>query len=328
MSGIGDGISWSWSMLCLGIVLALPSAIVVPFDPAFGLALAVGTIPAAVNRLAPRRSGRWSTIVVGGLAGLALFLGSLLRQVPIVAVIVLFAVGVVAPLWAGRRRLGALVMALALPVMGIGLSVSSPGGGIAIGGLMLAGSLYAWAVSLLWPERPAPTPVPRSSAPWRTELRYGILLGCAGAIAAATAFLLQLQHVGWVTGACLLVMRPTRSMLFIRSLGRAVSVLVGALLAALFALVSPSPGMVAIAVILVLSGATATQGSRCYITPGFSTFLALSLILTSEGGSPVGRFNERTLETLLGVGIALVFGWAVPQTTKTLRHRIRTRNGR
>jgi hypothetical protein len=299
-------------MFGFGVVLAVPPATIAFLDSTLAFAMAVGMIPAAVIRMAPNRSRRWVTVIMGGSAAASMVLGSLLHQVPVLAVVVLLLLGFVAPLWAARSRVGGLVMALVLPLTGVGLSVPSVGAGLAIASLMLGGAAYAWVVSLLWPERPeSPRPAPAVSSR-RDQLVYGVLLGSAGAVAATTAFVLGMEHVGWVTGARLLVMRPTRAMLFRRSAGRALSVLVGAFLAAVFAEWSPTVAVSAVAIVLAVAAATATQGSYWYVTPGFTTFLALSLILSTGAGTPVGRFNERVGETLLGVGIALVFGWAVP----------------
>ncbi|MDN4613181.1 FUSC family protein [Leifsonia sp. F6_8S_P_1B] len=307
-----NGLSWSWSLFLLGLVLALPAAVATPFDPSIGLGLAIGVIPAAANRLAPRRAGRWVTVLVGIVAAAAMTFGASLTRTPVLAVVAIFVIGLVAPLWATRSRAGALVVSLALPLTGIGLSFSSVGTTAVLGLLMIGGSVYAWLVSLAWPQRLPPV---RQQAPppgSRAALSYGVLLGCAGALAATTGYLLHLEHVGWVTGACLLVMRPTRSLLFLRTIGRAVSVTLGAFAAAAFSAWGPPDLVLAIAVVLVLGAATATHDSRWYVTPGFTTFIALSLILQGNGESPAGRFNERTLETLLGVGIALIFGWLVP----------------
>lgn len=316
-----NGVSWSWSLFLLGIVLALPAVVVTPFDPSFGLALAVGVIPAAANRLAPQRARRWVTVLVGVIAAASMTFGALLTRTPWLAVTAILVLGLLAPLWATRSRAGALVVALALPLTGIGLSFTSPSAALGLGALMIAGSVYAWIVSLAWPQHvpPARAPAPPTTA--RAALGYGILLGCAGASAATIGYLLHLEHVGWVTGACLLVMRPTRSMLFLRTIGRAASVTIGALAAAGFAALSPPSAILAAAILLVLGAATATHDSRWYVTPGFTTFLALSLILHGAGESPAGRFNERTLETLLGVSIALVFGWLIPAAVGMVGHR-------
>lgn len=315
------GVAWSWSLFLLGVLLGLPAAIVAVFDAAMGFALAVGVIPAAVNHLAPRRAGRWSAVVVGAAAGASMVLGSFLTQTPAVAVAFLFTLGFVSPLWANRSRVGGLVVALCLPLTGVGLSFDDTTGAIAFAGLIVAGSIYAWLISLVWPERPLPV----ASVPPHTEseLVYGILLGSAGALAALLGYLMHLEHVGWATGACLLVMRPDRSMLFLRGVGRALSVVVGALAAALVALWAPPSVALASLILLVVAAATATQSSRWYIVPGFTTFLALSMIIQTSSSGPFARFTERTWETLLGIAIALLFGWAIPAVLRMRTQSLR-----
>ncbi|MCT9819217.1 FUSC family protein [Microbacterium sp. W1N] len=317
------GMAWSWRLFGLGVVFAVPAAVVALWQPGFGLAVAVGTVPAAINRLAPLRSARVSVVVVGVGAGLSLVAGALLTQVPAVAVAVLFLLGPAAALGARTGRLGAMALALGLPLVGIGLSISDVATALALGGVMAVASVYAWLVSLLWPAEdpepesaPAPPPLGR-----RAALAYGILLGTAGALAAGIGYALGLEHVGWATGACLLVMRPHRSLLFSRSIGRALSVLVGALAAALFALAAPQPWAIAAACMLVLAAATATQRSRWYVAPGFTTFLALSMIMHQPGQSPAVSFQERVGETLLGVALALLFGWGLPAALTRLVRR-------
>ena len=109
------------------------------------------------------------------------------------------------------------------------------------------------------------------------------------------------------------VMRPARNQLVLRSIGRAASVLIGALAAAALAAIAPAALVVGVVVGIALGALTATTASRWYVAPGFTTFVALTLIIHAETGvSPGDRFIERTLETLLGVGLALLFGAAVP----------------
>jgi uncharacterized membrane protein YccC len=93
-------------------------------------------------------------------------------------------------------------------------------------------------------------------------LGYGCLLGAAGGSAAAIGFAADLEHVGWATAAALLVMRPGRDALVLRSIGRATSVLVGATLGGLFMVTEPAAGAVAVAVLAALCGLSGTQPSR------------------------------------------------------------------
>ncbi len=146
----------------------------------------------------------------------------------------------------------------------------------------------------------------------RALLIYGILLGAAAGTAAAIGFATGVEHVGWATGAVLLVMRPVRGQLVLRSVGRAASVLIGALAAAGFALLSPSGAVIGLAIGVVLGCLGAVQESRWYVAPAFTTFLVLTLLLSTSAESPTARFLERTLETFLGVALALFFGALVP----------------
>jgi hypothetical protein len=62
----------------------------------------------------------------------------------------------------------------------------------------------------------------------------------------------------------------------------------------------------------ILAGAGGTHRSRWYVTSAFTTFLVFLLLLYSDPQDAASRFNERVLETLLGVGIAYVYGLGLP----------------
>ncbi|MDF2507214.1 MAG: hypothetical protein K0Q52_1073 [Microbacterium sp.] len=320
------GLTWRWSRFALGVAFALPAVVVTPFSSTLGLALAVGVLPAAAFRLPPRRRGRAVILLVGTLSAVGLLVGSLLATVPAVAVVGVFVSAVLACINAAHGRVAQLVLVLVLPMIGIGLSFSWSPAAVGLSACIVVGTLYAWLVSLLWPERdeppPAPTPVPRR----RAMLVYGLLLGTAAAIAAAMGFLLDLEHVGWATAAVLLVMRPVRGQLIARSIGRAISVLVGALAAAAFALLAPGDLLIGMVIGVVVGALCASQESRWYVAPGFTTFIALTFILVSSSGAPGARFLERAGETLLGVGLALFFGAAVPSLLSLLSRRRRSRS--
>ncbi|MFF1541160.1 FUSC family protein [Microbacterium sp. NPDC058269] len=312
------GLIWRWPRFGLGLLFAVPAIVVAPLDLSLALAFGIGVVPAAAFGLPPRRRGRAVIPFVGALSALGLLVGSLLSEWPAVAVIALFGLAVLASLNATRSRGGQLILALALPMTGIGLSFSWSPVTVAFAACIVVGSIYAWILTLLWPERDEqprpPAPVPRG----RAMLIYGVLLGTAAAAAATLGFLLDLEHVGWATGAALLVMRPVRGQLIARSIGRALSVLIGALAAAALAVLSPADVVVGIIVGLVIGAVCAVQESRWYIVPGFTTFLALTLIMTTSPEPPGERFVERALETLIGVGLALFFGAVVPSLVSIL----------
>jgi hypothetical protein len=320
-AGRGPDIAWHWSFFLLGAIYALPSMIVIPFSPVIGLGLAVGVLPVAAFNLPGYRSGRRAILLVGSVSGVCFVLGSLLTQQPVVAVVAMFLLGVGFALWARRTPAGRLAMALCLPLIGIGLSFDDVALAAAVAGVMVLGAAYAWGVSMLWPEHQIPLPV-RDSEPTRDEmLLYGALLGGAAAVAAGLGYALGLDHVGWATGAALLVMRPVREQLILRSVGRASSVVVGAFGAAVFALLTPTPLATSLVVGAVIAALSATQTSRWYIAPAFTTFVALTLILQAPGERPGARFLERTIETAIGVGVALVFGALVPALIRSIRRR-------
>jgi hypothetical protein len=119
-------------------------------------------------------------------------------------------------------------MTLSLPMVGVGLSYSDLGKGTGAAGIMVLGSVFQCLVSMCWPERTAAATQSPSLATTGPTLGYGIRLGAAGATAAAIGFLLDLEHVGWVCAAALLVMRPAAEMQRLRSIGRILSVATGA----------------------------------------------------------------------------------------------------
>ncbi len=310
------GLSWDWVDAALGASYALPAALVALDDPARGLALAVGVLPAAILGLPAKRRGRLALIALGVLTGVPMLVGGILAGVPVVAVIAIGLLGVGAALLAARSRVGQIAMVLSLPMVAVGLSYSDVGKAAGLAALMVAGSIFACAVSMLWPERQRPPERPPATAP---TLEYGIRLGAAGASAAAIGFILGLEHVGWACAAALLVMRPAADMQRLRSVGRILAVAVGALLAVWFVRLQPDAGGYALAALAAVAAAAGTHRSRWYVTAGFTTFLVFLLLLHSDPGSADSRFAERLLETALGVGIAYLFGLALPRWGRALR---------
>jgi hypothetical protein len=302
-------LAWSWDDALLGAAYALPAAIVALGDPAHGLALSVGVLPASILGLTPRRRGRVVVIAAGALTGVPMLIGGLLAGVPVLAVaaIAALAIGAVA-LARVRPRLGRIAMVLALPMVGVGLSYSDVGEAAGLAGLMVLGSIYACAVSLLWPDRPSP---PRPAEP-PPALEYGFRLAAAAACAATLGFVFDLEHVGWATAAALLVMRPAGEMQRLRSVGRLVAVAVGGLAAVALVHRGPADAWYALAIVATMAAAAATHRSHWYVTPAFTTFLVFLLLLHASPGDSRWRFNERLLETAIGVGLAYLFGLLLP----------------
>jgi fusaric acid resistance family protein len=275
------------------------------------VALAVGVLPAAVAELAPTRRARLRLPVLGVLTGLPLFAGGVLSGSPPLAVAAVGTLGVAAAALARRSRMGVLAMTLSLPLFGVGLSYSELGESAATATLIVAGSAFACAVSMLWPQRARATGTPRAPGAPPTAA-YGVRLGAAGATAAAIGFLLDLEHVGWACAAALLVMRPSAEMQRLRSAGRILAVTAGALAGVALTRLGPPDAWYSLAALAAVAGAAATSGSRWYVTSAFTTFLVFLLLLHTEPEAAGARFAERLGETLLGVGIAYAYGLLLP----------------
>ena len=307
------GVTWSWERALVGAAYAVPAAAVTLRDPATGIPLAVGVLPAAIIPMPPRRRGRIVILAIGVLAGAALFLGGVLAHLPSpVAALLLWAAVIGAAATSSLRPVGNLVLVLCAPLVGAGMSYDDYGSSAATFALLSAGAAYAWLVSLLWPDRDAPPRTPPALPPLRTMLGYGARMGFAAAVAYLVASALALDHPGWAPAACLLVARPQVDLLQIRGVGRVLSVAAGATLAALVLDADPPNATYAVLVVGVLGAAAATVGSRWYITSAFTTFFVFLMLLRGTTGETAAKFNERVGETLLGVALAFLFAWAVP----------------
>ncbi|MGF6822655.1 hypothetical protein M2317_001562 [Microbacterium sp. ZKA21] len=313
------GLTWSWSRFALGAVFALPGILVAPFSPTVGVALAVGVLPAAAYGLPARRSRRAILPLVGLLSAAGFLLGSLLTHLPVVAVVSLLLLSFLASLSTARWRVGRLLLALVLPMVGFGLSFPNTSTTGVLAAFVIAGSVYAWLVSLLWPERADPLPPAPKTARGSDLVAYGILLGLASATAATMGYVYGLEQVGWAAGTVLLVMRPVRGQVILRSVGRAASVFIGAIAAICFALSEPGGMLVGLLIALAVGAMGAMQESRWYVAPAFTTLIVLTLMLTTSSAAPGEQFIARTSETLLGIGLALAFGAAIPSLYAYLR---------
>jgi hypothetical protein len=302
---------WDWPAAVLAGAYALPSAVVVLNNPQRGFALAVGVLPGAIVGVLPTRRARLVIVVLGACIGVPIFVGGLLSGVPVLAVAAILGLGIGSALLAGRFRSGTLAMNLSLPMVGVGLSYCA-GKAAGAAGLIVVGSVCACAISMLVPEQRRASPRARPRPAAGPTLDYGIRLGAAGATAAAIGFLLDLDHVGWACAAALLVMRPAAEMQRLRSVGRIVAVFLGAVAAVALVHAGLTAAVYSLAVLGALAGAGGLHGSRWYVVPAFTTFLVFLLLLYSHPQDAASRFGERVLETLLGVGIAYLYGLVLP----------------
>lgn len=311
-------VAWSWRNVGFGAVLAAPAAITALFDPSSGLPLAVGVLPAAALGLRSTRGERMMVALVGAVAAVSIFLGSIVAGQPVLAVVMVFALCVAVAVAASdpRRRLAPVMLMLGLPLYGTGLSEGNWTTGLAAALLIAAGSLYAWLISLLWPQGESRERPERPAVPRRAMVVYGVQIGLAGAASAALGFALGADHPGWACTAALLVSRPVRDQLDTRAWGRSASVLLGSVLACgIAALALPDPAIAAV-VLATLAAASGTSGSRWYIFPFFSTVIVMSMLLLGETDTPAHWLIERVGLTLAGVALALLSSWLVPAVAR------------
>jgi uncharacterized membrane protein YccC len=230
----------------------------------------------------------------------------------------MFAVCLGAAALSARARIGSLLLTLAVPMVGAGLSFEGDvAAALELAGLVALGAVYGWLLCLCWPDQEAEDP---PTLPGRSAvIEYGVRLGLAGATCAGLGYALDLDHKGWATAACLLVMRPSAAMTRLRGAGRALSVTAGALAASVLVLGDVQPAVIAVGVVAALTGLAATRPSRWYVTGGFTTFIVILLLVYGTPNQAAGRFLERVAETLLGVGVALFFGIALPALRRSDR---------
>jgi hypothetical protein len=306
-------LAWSWPQALAGAVYALPAALVALSDPQSGVPLAVGVLPAAILPVPGPRRARVAILLVGVIAGLSLFVGGVLAHLPAVLTAVLLVVAVVgAALLSAVAPRGQVVLALGVPLVAAGLSYDDLATSAGAALLLVAGSAYAWLVSLAWPEHDVAARPGRGLPDRRAMLGYGLRLGMAAAIAYLVAVGLDLDHAGWAAAACLLVARPQVDLLQSRGVGRVVAVTIGAAAAGIALRADPPNGVYAALAVAVLASAAATSASRWYISSAFTTFLVFLLLLFDHPEQTAQKFDERVGETVLGVGLAYAFGWLVP----------------
>ncbi|SDD59898.1 FUSC family protein [Nocardioides lianchengensis] len=301
-------VAWDRAALVRGAVLGAPAAVVAAGDVRLGAVLAVGLVPATAVPLPPRRRDRARVALLGSLVAASLVLGGLLARWPPAAVVGILVLAVGAARLASVRPRLSLVLYLCLPLTAVGFSFPGLATVGRLAAVMVAGSVWAALVGLAWPagpDRPDP-PSPPAGTTDRGLVGFGLRAGLAGAVCTAIGFAADLEHVGWAPTAALLVMRPSPRLQATRSWNRVADVVLGAALAvATVTLDVPAP-VVALLVLATVMTMTAVAGSGWYLTPLFTTFLVLLLLLAGDVDDATTRFRERVGETLLGVGVAAI----------------------
>ena len=314
--GTRSGISWRWPYALRGLVTVTPAAAATLSDVQLGAVLAVGLMPVCSLPLPARRVERARLGLYGVLSAASIFLGGVLAQWPVAAVVglVLAGGGLGHAVVRLRRPVAMLGLMLCLPLFAVGFSYPGTETVGEFAGDILLGTAWAVLVALLWPT-PGATSAPREEdvptagpgiPPAGVMIPYGWTAGLVGGACAAIGFAADLEHVGWAPAAALLVMRPSPPAQQLRSVDRLADVALGAAVAVGLVVIDPPTWVFAVAIALVGIGATATAGSSWYVLPTFTTFLVFILLLVGTTGDARERFWERVLETALGIGVAAV----------------------
>ncbi len=160
-------------------------------------------------------------------------LGSFMAQWTIVAIPAMFllAFGAGAALLLSRRSFDTVALSICLPFAGVGLSYQGLANSIPLALLYIIGSVVAYGWSLCFKESKPGQP-PEILLMSRIQSRnYGLRLDLMAATANTICLALGFDHIGWLVGAALFVMRPYKDIQKLRSIGRTISVFVGALIA-------------------------------------------------------------------------------------------------
>jgi hypothetical protein len=318
---------WNRRGAVYGLLLAVPGAVVIATGHVRpGVELLFGTVVAALVGVLPSRAKRKAMLVIGLLFAVSITLGALLATEPWIAVPGIALVALASARVAAGKPFGVLAMNLCLPILGIGFSFDVRGA-VGLSLLILAGTAYGYLVALAFKEYPAPARAATQPMSLEEARGYGVVLALTAFTSALAGFTLNVDHVGWVVGAALLVIRPSRELQHLRSIGRIVAVYAGALLAAPLVVFDAADWVFVVTCSAALVCLAALHTSRWYVNAAFTTFLVIVVLTYGESGTVRHFVVERTAETLIGVGIAYFFGLAVPKLFALRRPESLTRSG-
>lgn len=208
-----NNIAWSRRNALFGVLLAsVGAAVIATGHVKSGLPLLFGALPAALVGLPPTHRARSLLVVIGVLFGLSMMVGSFVAQWWWVAVPAMFGFGLGGAVLAARRQFGLAALNLCVPLAGIGLSYSGLSNSVGVALTIMAGSLLAYGWALLLPAFRPPAREPARLLSVAEARDYGVRLGLTGAVAAGVGYVVGTDHIGWICGSALLVMRPAADM--------------------------------------------------------------------------------------------------------------------
>ncbi|WP_027006830.1 FUSC family protein [Conexibacter woesei] len=271
-----------------------------------GMLCALGALPAAMLGVPPQRRGVRRLPVVGAAFALAYILGSILGQVPALAVAALAAAAVGAIRAADVRPAARILPALVVPAFALGMNETLPDS-LGLAAAFLAGSVWAALVAAAWPRRqPVRAATTATTAPPVPDKMYAYRFAAAGAIGLALGYVLDLEHVAWAAAAALFIMRPDPEAARTRALGRAVATTCGVVAAGLILHRGPAEIALAFVVVAAIAAMIGTRASRWYVTSAGSGLVVLLASGAASADAFHTAFGERLLETLIGAALAVL----------------------
>lgn len=227
--------------LIRGIVCFLPVVILILIgETTFGLLMTPSILSIALLGAGSEiKKARIRLLTTAAVGPVLLILGSILGVSAIAAIVGLGVGSFFAGRYGAKTHFGMLLPFLLLPLFTVGISVE-PQRAVGIAPILLAGSLWAALVTIIWPlssksfassssSSSSATPLDR---PDDSELKlYAIKLGIGVSIATLLVYVLNFQHVGWAPTAVAIILRPQQDLIKRRGLGRMAGTFLGILIA-------------------------------------------------------------------------------------------------
>ncbi|MBC1399065.1 FUSC family protein [Listeria fleischmannii] len=321
---IKNYLSWNWTNAFLVFICSIPAVYVaIVTNLAAGLGLLIGLIPAAVMTLPAKRKKRVSILILGIAIGLSVFIGSALKVYfgVIGATLALGLFAYLSTVFAASKKGNPAIMFFIIPVVGIGLSITTIDAGISMMINMMSGAALAFVVSLFFPAR-EPVEKTAKGAPNKAAFK-NFAPYYTTAIMVATVIGFYLDHTGWIVGSVGLVMRPLRDMQEMRSIFRVISVFIGVTLV-YFVMISGASDIALVGTaVLMLVLASGLHESKIYIMPLFITYIVFTFMLVADGQRHATHWwllSERLLWVASGVVIAYIFGLLLPKAFQKNRN--------
>lgn len=224
--------------LIRGIVCFLPVVILILIgETTFGLLMTPSILSIALLGAGSEiKKARIRLLTTAAVGPVLLILGSILGVSAIAAIVGLGVGSFFAGRYGAKTHFGMFLPFLLLPLFTVGISVE-PQRAVGIAPILLAGSLWAALVTIIWPlssrsfasSSSSATPLDR---PDDSALKlYAIKLGIGVSIATLLVYVLNFQHVGWAPTAVAIILRPQQDLIKRRGLGRMAGTFLGILIA-------------------------------------------------------------------------------------------------